>query len=46
VGHGVAVAVLMQAEGRKPVARTMLDRIRARGMEADVLAALDEALQP
>ncbi len=42
----LTVAVLMQAEGRKPVARTMLDRVRARGMETDVLAALDEALQP
>ena len=42
----LTVAVLMQAEGRKPVARTMLDRIRARGMETDVLAALEEALQP
>ncbi len=42
----LTVAVLMQSEGRKPVARTMLDRVRARGMETDVLAALDEALQP
>lgn len=42
----LTVTALMQAEGREATARAMLSRVRTKGMETDVLAAMEEALKP